>query len=225
MKAGLGWGLTLLNIGVALISVLCLGYFWGYEHGQQSARPQEGIAGYSNAVAPNTSVGAGQHPTFECRTMTSEVQVGSSELSVDKVAGSRKDLSGSSIRVKGKVVSAFKNIMGLNCLHLCSRPNGPVLVAASPNGLTKGKRLLSRASSRWSEILAARMSFLYSSKMQRSSEKALPASIAMVPSLVGVERRGVARLQSEKANRWLQAGPQSRLGLRPGTREGVAHWV
>ena len=142
MKAGLGWGLTLLNIGVAMISVLCLGYFWGYEHGQQSVRHHEGVAGYSNAVAPNTTVGAGQHPTFDCRTMKSEVQVGSSELSVDKVAGSRKDLSGSSIRVKGQVVSAFKNIMGLNWLHLCSRPNGPVLVAASTQWIDQGEEVV-----------------------------------------------------------------------------------
>ena len=126
------WILTGINVASALTAVLCTGYVAGLLEAHpahkgdslvssvQPSRSQQSDGATGQRVVPNPDVGHGQHPTFDCSAMTEPVgDRPEGAVSIDALSTKSKEYRGEPVVVKGRVIQAFPQIMGVNWLHVC----------------------------------------------------------------------------------------------------------
>ena len=65
-------------------------------------------------------------------------------ISIGTLGAQSGKFKGEAVVVKGRVVQAFPQIMGVNWLHICDEPSGRVLVASSTQWANPGSEIVLR---------------------------------------------------------------------------------
>ena len=131
---------TAVNVAAALFAVASLAYFKGFHDAQPGAYQNQVLPSTGQAVMPNPSVGHGQHPVFDCSSLTVAPKPPNADLtSISSLAQDASDFEGQKVAVHGRVVQAFPRIMGVNWFHICDEPKGAVLVASGVDWVEPGQ--------------------------------------------------------------------------------------
>ena len=117
-------------------------YIQGVSDGQAKSGNPDSVMPPQRVIA-NPHVGRGLHPSFDCSGLSLAVQSTSGkQVEIDDLADHAKDYENQSVKVRAVVIQAFPKIMGTNWFHLCDRPNGRVLVAASKDWARPGSEIV-----------------------------------------------------------------------------------
>ena len=173
------WLLTVVNVAAAITALLCTGYVVGLMEGHQYGTSNGlGIAGQGNreympkaqhpGVHPNPKVGHGHHPVFDCSAMVGHIKPdGKGGVALDTLTANRGKYEGKSVSVRGRVMQAFPQIMGLNWIHICDKANGDVLVISTKRWVEPGHEVIARGTIAYNHDVAGAYRFpLFMSEAQ-----------------------------------------------------------
>ena len=125
------WLVTAINVSAAVITLVCCAYLMGRQDAQTTKVTPKSNVNAARQVSPNPSTGHGLHPTFDCKAMDRTLDDGESGLkTIAGLAENAHALKNQTVSVRGVVVQAFADIMGLNWFCICERPDGEVLVVS-----------------------------------------------------------------------------------------------
>ena len=144
MKGRTLWILTGVNVLAAVITVVVLAYMQGYRAGEQQANMDANTVN-TRVVVPNTQVGQGHHPTFDCSALVRGLPKPSEGMAaITALANNTDQYKDKPVAVRAVVVQAYPQIMGVNWFHLCDEPNGSVLVVSSNEWIDPGHEVVVR---------------------------------------------------------------------------------
>ena len=139
------WVLTAVNVGAALITAMCLVYLKGMQSAQTRVGPNANHGVFSSKVVPNSAVGHGAHPVFDCSMVRKEITADDKDFeNIDSLVQNREKYANRPVAVRAYVVHAYQNIMGTNWFQLCDRPNGGVLMASGSQWVEPGNEVVIR---------------------------------------------------------------------------------
>jgi len=125
------WVVTAINVSAAVVTLICCAYLMGIQEAQNNTISPKINTNATKLVSPNPSTGHGLHPTFDCKAMAGTLEDGGAGLeTIAGLAENAQALKNKTVSVRGVVVQAFANIMGLNWFCVCERPQGEVLVVS-----------------------------------------------------------------------------------------------
>tara|TARA_B100001758_G_C17999027_1_gene397041 strand:- start:19 stop:576 length:558 start_codon:yes stop_codon:yes gene_type:complete len=139
------WVVTAINVSAAVVALVCCAYLVGIQDAHNNTDTSTGHTSAAKRVYPNPTTGHGLHPTFDCKAMGRTLQ--SSEGGLETIAGLAKNahtLKDETVSVRGVVVQAFPNIMGVNWFCICERPQGEVLVVSGKSWAEPGSVVVAK---------------------------------------------------------------------------------
>ena len=133
------WIITTINVIAAVVTLVCCAYLMGIQDSQSLNTKPESTYGAAKEVRPNPMTGQGLHPTFDCKDMTRTLPSNQNDSrTIKNLAKNAQSLEGQTVSVRGVIVQAFPNIMGLNWFCVCERPRGEVLVVSGEEWIEPG---------------------------------------------------------------------------------------
>ena len=139
------WVLTTINVGAALITLLCLVYLKGLQDAQIRVGPNANHGVLSSKVVPNHGVAQGAHPVFDCSMVRKSIAPSEEGFNdIESLVKNRQKYANKAVAVRAYVVHAYQKIMGTNWFQLCDRPNGGVLMVSGDQWVEPGNEVIVR---------------------------------------------------------------------------------